>query len=75
MHRLFMEPGVTEKHFATLKAHTVAAYQKIYAGVYGKKPAEVREAFDKLMYGVIETTQNKPSLKPVTGTNKVRQLE
>lgn len=75
MHRLFMEPGVTEKHFAKLKTHTVAAYQKIYAEIYGKKVNDVREAFDKLMYGVIEVKQNKPSLKRVNGTATVKQLE
>src|SRR6267378_197904 len=58
-----------------LKTHTPAAYQKIYAQNFNRDPKEVREAFDKLMDGLIETKQNKPSLKRVNGTATVKQLE
>lgn len=58
-----------------LKTHTVAAYQKIYAQAFDTKPEDVREAFDKLMDGLIETKQNKPSLKRIKGESLVKQLE
>jgi Protein of unknown function (DUF2800) len=74
-HRLFMESGAKESDFTKIKTHTVAAYQKLYARLHGKRPEEVREAFDKLMDGLVETKQNKASLKRVKGESLVRSLE
>lgn len=58
-----------------LRTHTPAAYQKLYAQAFGKDPKDVREAFDQLMNGLIETKQNKPSLKRIKGESLVKQLE
>jgi hypothetical protein len=48
-----------------IKTHTVAAYEKFYAKHYGKKVEDIKEAFKQLMEGLIEYSNNKPSLKRV----------
>lgn len=63
-----------ETELAKVKTQTVAAYQKIYASLYDKKPEDCREAFDKLMEGCIEVKQNKPSLKRVKPKTLMQEL-
>lgn len=48
-----------------VKTHTPASYEKLYAKHYGRPVAEIKESFKQLMEGLIEYSNNKPSLKRV----------
>lgn len=57
--------GLQNASMGFIKTHTVAAYEKVYAKHYGKKVEDIKDAFKQLMDGLIEYSNNKPSLKRV----------
>jgi hypothetical protein len=66
--------GIAEHKLKTLKTHTPAAYEKIYAAHYGQKPDDIRDAFNALMSDCIEIRCNRPSLKKVKDVPKVKAV-
>lgn len=69
-----LESGIPSTDLDAVKSQTVAAFEKIYARHYGKKPEEVREAFHRLLDGCIEVKQNKSSLKRIKGESRITTL-
>lgn len=66
--------GIPEHKFKTLKTHTPAAYEKIYAAHYGQKPDELRETFNTLFADCFEIKRNKGSLKRIKDVPKIKVL-
>jgi hypothetical protein len=58
-----------------LKTHSPASYLKLYAEHFGRKTEDAKEAFFKLMDGLIEIKNNRPSLKKVKPESRIRELQ
>jgi hypothetical protein len=66
---------ISDEEIENLKTHTVAAYEKLYANHFGKTTNEVRESFERVMDGLIEKKQNRPSLKRIkNGPNRLKDV-
>lgn len=69
--RLVGEFGII---LSSLKTHTPAAYEKLYAAHYDKNPEDVREAFNSLFADCIEVKRNKASLKRIKPDVKIKAV-